>query len=133
MKNERLIVIVILSVFVFLFEELYIRLILISAALIYILLDIYEKKYLSGVVNDDEAVIYCEWEGRINDSDFLANEESTISSLADIGFTLDKAVGNEYVFHTEDEAGNDLYFSGVIMRTENSGFIIRASNINDLQ
>lgn len=130
-ENEHLFVILILSVFFFLFEEPYVRILLIVAGVIYLVLDFYEKKYFSGA--DDETVIYCEWDGRINETDFLANEESTVTSLADIGFTLEKAIGHEYVFHTENEAGNDLYFSGVIIQSENDGFIIRALNVEELQ
>lgn len=83
-------------------------------------------------MDKDETVIYCEWESRINDTDFIATEQSTILSLEDIGQTLESALDKEYVFHTEDSSGKDIYFLGNFLSTDEDGIIIGASDPKDL-
>lgn len=132
MKREKLITLILIFSGIIFIENLYIRLILIATAILWFTLDLYEKKLIKSI-GKNEREIYCEWESRINETDFLTNEESTLSSLIESNITLEKSLGNEYVFHTENDTGRSIYFSGHIEKTEENGFIIRASNKEDLQ
>jgi len=131
MKGQDLLFFVALIASLFLVENIYIRVGIVAVGLFWLIMDLYEKKLVSRM-DKDETVIYCEWESRINNTDFLATEESTIASLSDIGQTLESALGNEYVFHTENSTGKDIYFAGKFLPSYNEGIIIRASNQNDL-
>jgi len=131
LKGQDLLFFVALIASLFLIENTYIRVGIVVVGLFWLIMDLYEKKLVSRM-DKDETVIYCEWESRINSTDFLATEGSTIVSLADIGQTLESALGNEYVFHTENSTGKDIYFAGKLLSLENEGIIIRANDQNDL-
>ena len=113
-------------------DNSYVRAILTVALLAWVLMEIYERILLSKI-DSDETIIYCEWDERINETDFSATQERTIECLNDIGESIDSALGNEYIFHTESSKGKDIYFPGKFQQTEDGSTIIRANSESDLQ
>lgn len=76
---------------------------------------------------EDAPLIYCEWQDRLNAFDFCANQASTISSLKDLGLTLEASIGKTFTFHSEPGLKTpDIYFEGVIMRNRDEKIIIRS-------
>jgi len=108
-------------------ENLYVRSIIIASLLVWLLMEFYERGLLSKM-DTDETIIYCEWDGKLNETDFSAAEERTIECFKDIGENLDSALGNEYVFHTENSKGKDIYFPGKLQKTEDGTIVIRANS-----
>jgi len=75
----------------------------------------------------DTPLIYCEWQDRLNAFDFDANQASTVSSLKDLGLTLEASIGETFTFHSEPSLKiPDVYFEGVIMRNRDDKIIIRS-------
>ena len=95
-------------------------------ALTWVGLDIQVKRLLQKSEKEIH-YIYCEWESRINATDFDANQKSTLLDIDDHGFTLEQALGKKFIFHTEPNLEvSDLYFEGILMRDTSSKIIIRA-------
>ena len=68
-----------------------------SAALTWVVLEILGK-WLLRTSSEENPLIYCEWENRINSLDFDANQESTISCIEEMGLTLEQAIGKLSLF-----------------------------------
>ena len=97
-----------------------------SSAVIWVVLEILGKRLLR-TSPEENSLIYCEWENRINDLDFDANQDSTISCIEEIGLTLEQTIGKTFSFHTEPNLEmTDLYFEGAIIRDEDNRIVIRA-------
>ena len=95
-------------------------------ALLWLVLDVLVKKLMLKS-SDDNAVIYCEWEDRINEFDFDAHQKSTISCFEELGLSLEQSVGRTFTFHTEPSLKTaDIYFQGQIVRDGNGRILIRA-------
>ncbi len=102
-----------------------------ASGVLWLGLDLYERRMLRSMPPEGP-VIYCEWASRLNDTDFDANEPSTISGLRESGFSLESAIGTEFAFHTEPGiATSDIWFGGKIVRNDSGKIVIRADSHAD--
>ena len=109
-----------------LFQLSFVLVFLGAVVLLWVVLDARVKRLLRTSPKEDP-IIYCEWEDRINELDFDANQESTRIGFEEIGLTLNQAVGKTYSFHTEPSTNiGDLYFEGIVIRDDTNKIVIRA-------
>lgn len=98
-----------------------------AAAIAWAAMHFYEKKFLGDSL-EDSPVIYCEWENRLNLTDFRVSEMTKLDLNA-AGLSLKSAIGSEFVFHTEPSLEHpDFYFEGTIVEDKDGNFLIRSSN-----
>ena len=96
------------------------------AAVAWVIMHFYEKSLLKDL-GDEQPAIYCEWENRLNETDFRFSQ-FTVRDLTDLGFTPETALGKSFVFHTEPSLDcPDYYFEGMIMKDQSGEYFIKST------
>jgi len=84
------------------------------------------KKWLKELA-EEPSVIYCEWENKLNETDFSFSE-TTKQDLEDLGFTPETALDEVFVFYSEPSLEYlDYYFDGTIVKDVDGNYLIRSA------